>query len=320
MKHFVYVILIVAAVAFAAISAHCQTNPLPLGTVTYNGSASCSGFQAKAECISLSISCPNIADPWTVTLATVTGTLGKTVMFSDGSEWARPGGATYLNPLHAAGYTTVSAAWAPAWQDGNGNLLESACGPATLFNYVANGGYIALIAASGGAGAAAYTLSWYGGSSFLAGLWATSGPVYSDLGQGCETPKAAWITVTPSDGEPWQSAMNYSAGVPPLMSEFTGQTCEPKSDTTSTEYGIWESESILAPGAQFPSLHVYAQLCANAPQPNNSSGQGSLWLLPMNAWVVAITGCSGSEGTTDGVTPEGVNGVTALIADLESNY
>jgi hypothetical protein len=293
---------------------------LPLGQVTNNGSTSCKGFQQHAECVSLTISnCGSIA-PWNVTLGTVQGSLGKTVMYANGSEWTAPGGSGYLTPLAKAGYTTVSAAWLPGWQDGSGNLMESACGPATLFNYVANGGQIALIAASGGAGAAAYAVSWYGLSSSLSGLWITSGPVYSDLGQGCEIPKASAVTVTPSDGGSWTSALNFMQGTNLLMTEFTGQPCEPKSDTTSTEYQLWEAQSILAPGAQFPSLYVYAQLCANAPEPNNSTGQGSLWLGPMGAWTVAISGCSGSEGTTVGTTPEGVNGQTAVVDDLEGNW
>jgi hypothetical protein len=307
------------AVVLIAALAHCQSNPLPLGSVQSNGSASCQGFQAHSVCESLTISCPNSADI-NVIVATVSGTLGKTVFYANGSEWTLPGGAGYVNPLSKAGHTTVTAEFLTPWQSGPGNLLTAACRPATLFNYVANGSQFALIAASGGAGAAAYALNWYGASSFVSGLWITSGPVYSDLGQGCETPKAAWVTVTPNDGESWSSALNFEQGTQSLIGTFTGQTCEPKSATTSTEYTNWESQSILAPGAAFPSLYIYAQLCSNAPMPNNSSGQASLWLGPMNAWTVGISGCSGSEGTNVGWTPEGVNGTTALIADLEARF
>jgi hypothetical protein len=274
------------------------------------------GFQKDAVCESLTISCPNAA-AINVTVGTVTGTLGKSVMYANGSEWATAGGSGYMTPLAKVGYTTVTAAFQTAWQEGPGNLLTAACRPATLFNYVANGGQIAVIAASGGAGALAYALSWYGAGSFVSAAFITSGPVYSDEGLGCETPKADWVTVTPSDGEPWSSALNFEDGTQILLGTFTGQSCEPKKDTTSTEYQTWEAQSILAPGAAFPFLYVYAQLCSDAPLPNNSTGQASLWLTQMGAWVVGISGCSGSEGTTVGLTPELENAQTALIAEVE---
>jgi hypothetical protein len=301
------------AIYFLAIYAQGQSNPLPLGTWTSNGSASCSGFQKNAACESLTISCPN-ADPINVTVGTVTETLGKTVLYANGSEGTTPGGSGYGIPLVKAGYTFVAFEWASPWQEGPGNMLTAACRPATLFNYVASksdGGQIAVIAASAGAGALAYALSWYG-ASFVSAAFITSGPPYTVLGQGCETPKAEWV--------PWQSALNFMQGTQPLMSTFTGQTCEPKSDTTQLEYQNWEAQSILAPGAEFPFLYIYGQLCSNAPEANNSTGQASLWLGPMGAWVVAISGCSGSEETTVGLTPAGENGQTALIAAVEAQW
>jgi hypothetical protein len=318
-----FVILILATVCFLVAAAHCQLNPLPLGTVTDNGAASCQGFQAHASCESLTISCPN-ADPLNVTVATVLGILGKTVLFANGSMGTLIGGNAYLAPLAKLGYTTVNFAWAsPGWQSGPGNMMTAACRTSTLFSYVANGGQIALIAASGGAGAAGYALAWYGGDSFISGLWMTSGPVYSDLSQGCETPKANWVTVTPTNGSPWTSALNYNVGVPILMTTFTGQTCEPKSDTSQTEETNWLDQSILAPGAQlFYSTYLYVQLCSNAPQPNNSSGQAYLWLSQVTSpWsLTAISGCSGSEGTATGFTPQGETGADALLGDLEAQW
>jgi hypothetical protein len=312
-------IVLIILTLWLGITAHCQT--LPLGTVQVNGSASCAGFQAKATCVSLTIqNCPG--PEINVTLGTTSGPLGM-VVFANGSFGSLPGGATYLNPLRELGYSTAAFAWpSTGWQDGVGNLIQAACRPATLFNYIANGGSIFVIAASGGAGAAAFCISWYQGCPIVNNAF-TSGPVYSNVGLGCEMPKAANATIYPSDGDSWSGTLYYNAGVPSNMTEFTGLPCQQKGGTSQSDYDSWlDNDSILAPGAVFPYIPVYAQLCATSQEENNSAAQAYLWLSQMGAWIVAMNGCQGSENTTLALTPDSppLTGTQALLNYVEENY
>jgi hypothetical protein len=319
MKTPLFVILVVATLAFLTVAVRCQSNPLPLGTVIDNGSMFCpAGFQKNAACESLTISCPNLPD-LNVTSAIVAGTLGI-VELANGSGWTIPGMSGYATTLAAAGFQTNTAAWASPWEEGADNILEAACRPATLMNYWAGNQKVFVIAASGGSGALAYCISWYGCSSFIAGGGISSGPVFSDIGLGCETPPPAQQWIVPNDGTAWYGPLNYGNGVPTQMTTDTGQPCRPKQNTTSQEYAIWEAQSILAAGAEFPYVPIYAQLCQTAKEVNNSAAQGYLWLKPMNAWIVAINNCSGEEGTQTGTTPEGINGAAAMVSYVEANF
>jgi hypothetical protein len=243
----------------------------------------------------------------------------------NGSTWTVPGMQNYAKSFHEAGYTIVTATL-PSWQNaGVGfapNILAAACRPATLIHFIANGSQIALGAASAGSAAAAYALAWYGEASDIAVLEIGSGPVMSDLSQGCETPKAAEITVIPTNGASFTSTAYYNAGIPPQMTTFTGQTCLSKQNSTQQQIQNWLDMSILAPGWQavYPTTQISAWLCATSQEPNNSAGQGFLYLSQVGAQITAMTGCTGSEDIDTALTPQGINGLTALVADLEARF
>ena len=315
-----------ALILFLMVSGHCQTNPLPLGTIADVAPITCpAGFPSGSSCESLTVACANVAEQ-PVILGTQAGTNGKTIFLMNGSTWTAPGMQSYSKAFHAAGYS-IAMATVPSWQyAGAGytpNILAAACRPATLIHYVANGSQIALGAASAGSAAAAYALAWYGEASDVAVLEIGSGPVMSDLSQGCETPKAANVTVIPTNGTSWSSTLYFNAGIPPQMTEFTGQTCLSKQNSTQQQIQNWLDMSILAPGAvlSYPSTQISAWLCATSQEPNNSAGQGYLWLSQIpGAQITAMTGCTGSEDIDNALTPQGVTGFAALVADLEARF
>jgi hypothetical protein len=326
MKAALFVCTLVSLIVFLAICGHCQTNPLPLGLVEDTSPVTCpAGFPSSSTCQALTISCANVANQ-AVILGTELGTNGKTIFLMNGSTWTVPGMQSYVKPFHQAGYNVVVAT-VPSWQYAGAeytpSILAAACRPATLIHYVANGSQVALGAASAGSAAAAYALAWYGEASDVAVVEIGSGPVMSDLSQGCETPKAPDVTVIPTNGVAFTSTVYYNAGIPSQMSEFTGETCLSKQNSTPAEIQGWLDQSILAPGAQlsYPTTQISAWLCATSQEPNNSAGQGWLWLSQVSATqITAMTGCSGSEDIDNALTPQGVTGLDALVADLEARF
>ncbi len=315
---------VIAAVLFMVAAAHCQSNPLPLGTVTNNGSVGCSGFPKNAVCSQLLISCPNVAEA-TVTIGVVSG--GAPIFLMNGSGWTLVGQANYASRYIKDGYTVIQAKWAVPWQAPGvvytGNLMNAACRPATLLNYVANGLPVAVQAGSGGAGALGYALSWYGLASLVSVAEITSGPVYSNIEQGCEVPQAAAVEILPTDGSPWSDQPYYSPGVPQTMTQYTGYVCLPKNATSGTADQAWLNESINALGAETSfSTYLSLWLCASSQSVNNSEGQGYLWISQITSpWqLTAMTGCSGSEDIDGALTPEGETGFNALVGDLEGRW
>jgi hypothetical protein len=113
-----------------------------------------------------------------------------------------------------AGYEVVQIAWQDDWefisdpiQTGYGNIQAAACRPATVFNWVFNNLFPSILTAnsqagmcalgeSAGSAAVAYSLAYYGAGSYLDNVELLSGPVLSDIEQGCQwNPQAGNVQI-----------------------------------------------------------------------------------------------------------------------------
>jgi hypothetical protein len=183
-----------AAVALLCLP-HAEAQAMPLGQVSGVTNTACpllqKGFDlnSSTQCFTAQvINCPN-ADNLSFAYAVTppaqgTQLLGTIVLLTgDGGTYASTQAfAMYYWPYYLSiGYQVVEVAWGSgaqrngtAWEiansnpDGsnNANILNAACRPATFLSYVRNGGTIwsagtgmCVHANSGGAGAAAYTLT-----------------------------------------------------------------------------------------------------------------------------------------------------------------
>ena len=78
------------------------------------------------------------------------------------------------------------------------------------------------------------------------------------------------------------------------------------------------------PSFSYPQTAMAGWLCSNvAKQQNNSAAQGEFFyqqfLFPWQTAGYSLTridNCSGTEGVGNGVTPQGVNGFTAISQDM----
>lgn len=104
-------------------------------------------------------------------------------------------------------------AWSSPWEDTDlptKNIMSAACRPATFLNYIRHGngqqpfpnglwpttlGGMCAQGFSAGSAAVAYSLVWYGEGADLDRVELLSGPVMTNIAQGCVEPDAASVTV-----------------------------------------------------------------------------------------------------------------------------
>jgi hypothetical protein len=149
-----------------------------------------------------------------------------------------------------------------------------------------------------------------------------SGPVYSDIEQGCEVPIADSVTIVPTDGSPWTDKPNFRGGPQNGLTTQTGYTCQPsKGGTSSTTDAAWLAQSIVQPGwtSGYANTGVAGWVCNNAQ--NNSEAEGWFFYSQMTTpyTLTAISECPDSETVDGGFTPEGVLGSTAITNDMLAN-
>src|SRR6267154_2343100 len=187
-------------------------NAAPAGWVT----ATSGGSDLQALCYRATVSCPNMPDLGvTYGVASPVGTSKDTVAFvsASGGTITLPGNFKNEVPfdLFHFGFQTVQFAWDTQWQDGStsGSLKTAACRVATCLNYVntqyyqinpSNGPTAGMCAhsQSGGASGLAFSLTFYGASSFIDKAVFVSGPHYSDMVQGCSIPNAPPVNICSS--------------------------------------------------------------------------------------------------------------------------
>jgi hypothetical protein len=306
---YLLVVLVLTAGAFAQRS---------LGTVSDIKSAKCvSGFSHGAACQAAIVSCPNVPD-MTVTWGSVgTPKVGRIIIVG-GNGATLPSGAEFAPKYIAAGFEVTQLTFAADWED-DGNLLEAACRPATVLNYFhtqTTGAYCAQ-GVSAGTGAIAYGMSWYGLNNTFENVEFTVGPVFSNIGEGCEVPYASPVKVTPTNGTAFEDPPQYNHEWP-SVGKWTGTECLPKHGSTQQELQAWAAQSILQSGAtlSYPRTSIAAWDCNNGLNP--SAAESYLFFQQVTTpWALtAITGCTGAEGTSTGTTPQGVLADTALADDM----
>jgi hypothetical protein len=174
------------------------------------------GTDVQAVCYHATVSCPNMPDLGiTYGVAAPAGTLKGTVVFvpSKGGMNTLSGNLQGEAPfdLFHAGYQTVQFGLDSWWQLGSsaGSLKIAACRVATFVSYVNSRYYqenpnnsptagMCAHSQSGGAGGLAFSMTYYGVSSFLDKVVFVSGPQYADLGKGCAVPNAPPVSICAS--------------------------------------------------------------------------------------------------------------------------
>jgi hypothetical protein len=305
-----------------------QVSPWPGSAVTCP-----SGF-AGTSCYSTNIvNCPNAADiPLVYGFLSGTPPIYGTIVMFSGSGGSNPdtdGENAFItgnngNNYLSAGYNVIQTAWGGyvgqtfmpmPWEDttnncGNPcpyyniahNIQAAACRPATFLwqvytTYHSSGGVCAQ-GFSGGAGAIGYALAWYGAgdstNGYLDKVELLSGPVFSDIEQGCEVPRVPGPTVcggNPGFCDPgmqnqptWATApIAYTDQPVQAMQVFTGDyTCAGSSTTSTTSNNNWLAMSIVnssTPSYNYPHTAVTGFACGSTTgdDMNNSSTQA--WLF-----------------------------------------
>jgi hypothetical protein len=310
-------------------------------------------------------SCSNAAD-WPLTFGYlnpvgivpgVSTTLGTIVFFTGdgGGLSVLPGNFGYANNYFKAGYEIVELAWNDDWEytydpfvgSESASIQNAACRPATFMKkYV----YDVLFAPSGGGGvlggdsgagfcahgasagsaATAYSLAYYGAGAWLDNVELISGPVFSDVEQGCMVSTANTMTnVCPSGqygcqlgsgGSSWTLSPHY-VGVNGQVGLWTkDNSCRGSSITTSTSNSAWLAQSIVdqstgaTPSFSYSATAMSGWLCRSVASgyglPNNSSSQGQIFFAnftssnhPLNYNVYAVDNCQGAENVGSGNVP-----------------
>jgi hypothetical protein len=290
------------------------------------------------------VSCPSTVDlQVTYGYANPSGTpLGTIVEFSGAGGIAPYGNGTgtgsYNSTYLQAGYQIVQTSWASDWEDtgitGGKDIKSAACRPATLLNYLdqnlyaGNGGMCAQ-AVSAGSAAVAYGMAWYGSANLLDKVELISGPVLSDVEQGCAIPDTPAVTVCPTGqfgciGSPWKDRPQYVFGDVKLVTRWSGHVCQ-KTRTNSHVDATWKAMSIVdgttGPSFLYPQSAIGAWVCSNAL--NNSAAQGEIFFQNLTGpaqvsslSVTRIDGCAGPEGVEAGRTPSKQNGFVAITTDM----
>jgi hypothetical protein len=288
-----------------------------------------------------------------------TGTSGTIVMFSGGGGGVASDLATDPSEIAyyvSKGYQVVQIAWGPGtsgdgldWEYTSANLssgtniLTAACRPSTLLNWVRNGGpYASGLWTSGGmcaqgesagSGAIAYALAWYSAGSYLDKVLLKSGPVFSDIEQGCEVPNNQYTTICSGSGQ--AGCVGWTPQDPPGYSlEFVGShksevqlwtgnmspSCANNSQQTNgSENTAWYNMSIVnfpatgqQPSFNYTNTAMSAWLCETVEPgvaPDNAAPQGQLFYQQFTSLsqaafslsVNAVTLCPSNEGVDNGI-------------------
>ena len=249
-------------------------------------------------------------------------------MFLERGGGTVPYGDSFYSQYAKSGLSSIEVAWNTDWELAGtpyaANILSAACRPATLIDYfhsqAARGSFCAQ-GISAGSGQLAYSLGWYGLASELSNVELLSGPVFSDIADGCRVPNSTpTVRVVPTNGQPWSDPIAYVTEASGL-SVWTGNQCLPKNGSSLAEEEAWNDQSEQQPGATvtFPNTNLSGWVCNNGLNP--SAGQSYLFFSQVRTpyALTAITNCEGAEEVTSGYTPQGVLGQTAIENDMTNH-
>lgn len=224
-------------------------------------------------CYTKTVKCPNTDD-----ISVIYGYMGPTVRstpFGTIVLFAGTGGTSpymdgraYYASQYVGSYTIVQFEWGSAWEKASpsgayaDSILAATCRPATLLKYFNDNGAIhqtstAMCAqgSSAGSAAIAYSMSWYGAGSYLKNVELQSGPVLSEIDQGCSTSAptltlcngasfCTTATQTEAAGGAWTNSALYTPNDQTAINGWTGLTgCGTSSG--SGNLTTWENMSIV---------------------------------------------------------------------------
>lgn len=338
-----------AAIVMTVSVAQAQRAPLPLGNIdpgSITKLQSCSsGYYSGMTCFTGKVqACPNADDlGFTYGFENPDGEIAGTIVFLDGGGGTGPfGDSSYAQTYLQQGYQVVYLAWDNDWEFTNGtsgnSIKAAACRPATFLQYVyqnlnPKGGMCAQ-GASAGSGAVAYSLAWYGASSYLDNVELLSGPVFSDIEQGCVVPNASTVEVCANgqygcDGAQWPDSPAYVNGDETQVSSWSGISgCSGRQTTTASGNAAWKQMSIVDgtdnPSFDYPQTAMAGWLCSNDNfVQNNSAAEGEFFYQQFTSpnqtgqySVTRVNRCDGPEGVTEGQVPNGESGFEAISNDM----
>jgi hypothetical protein len=304
------------------------------------------------SCFQATVVCPNTAD-LSVTYGYLPppGAITGTIFFHSGGAGTVPYDVTaYLGPYSGAGYALVQMSWPSSWEDTGltvKNVGVSACRPATLMNYIfqqvaSPGGAKCAQGFSAGSAAVGYSLAWYGAGSYLDNVELISGPVFSDIEQGCVVPNPPLLSVcTPGQfgcpaGEEFADSPSYDAG--PMGSGtaqgvgvITGDaSCGGNATTTPQSNANWKAMSIVngttMPSFSYPQTTMAGWVCNNGINP--SAAQGDIFYQQFTSSgqtagfsLYPVTNCFQAEGVDSGTVASlgGEAGSSAITNDMTAH-
>jgi hypothetical protein len=345
--------LVLTAALLSTVPLSAQKAPLPLGTIdpdTVHKLHSCPvGYYVGMSCFSGQVEdCPNTATiGFTYGVESFgSGNAGTVVFLVGGGGQSAFQDSDYPLAYLQQGFQVVYFTWDSDWEatdgDSGTSVKAAACRPATFLNYVDQNlhaeGAMCAQALSAGAGAAAYSLAWYGAGSYLDNVEMLSGPVFGDIEQGCMVPNPAKMTVCEfgqlgCDGEPWFDPPPYVNGDPALVGRWSGQpSCNnaQRKNTSQLANELWKQMSIVDgtnnPSFDYPQTSMAAWLCSSDDsQQNNSAAEGNFFYQQFTSFgqtagysVTRIDHCNGPEDVSMGVTPQGQSGFTAISSHMLS--
>ena len=313
--------------------------PAALGTVSgVSALSSCPAMQnyaAGMSCYQATVSCPNTADIGvTYGYLAPPGTIQGTVFFHGGGDGTEAQDISDFAPDYlGAGYALVQMSWATQWENTGLTTLNvgyAACRPATLMNYIfqkvatTSGAAKCAQGFSAGSAAVGYALAWYGAGSYLDNAELISGPVFSDIEQGCEYPPPALLNICvpgqfgcPANSE-FQDSPSYVPGTAEGVGGITGDpTCGGggTGTPTSAQSGAnWKAMSIVngtsMPSFTYPDTSIAGWVCNNGTTSvgNNSAAQGDIFYLQFTSTsqtggsfsLNPVSNCNGDEGVSQG--------------------
>ncbi len=228
------------------------------------------------------------------------------VVLHGGGNGTAPESFALTDNYFRAGYEVVQVVWADDWEmisdpiTGYGNIQAAACRPATAFNWVFTTLFPGILTAnsragmcalgdSAGSAAVAYSLAYYNAGSYLDNVELLSGPVLSDIEQGCQWgPQAPSVTVCSSSsknggygcqlggGSTWTLSPTYLSGANSSVGGWTNDmSCANANglnqSTTQQSQAQWLLQSLVdqsnttglgaTPTFNYPSTAMSAWLC-----------------------------------------------------------
>jgi hypothetical protein len=252
-------------------------------------------------------------DPWAVTIGylnpvgVISGLAAAKglIVLHGGDGGTTPASFALTDAYFRAGYEVVQVAWMNAWEYAyanmtgkTGNIQVAACRPATvfywvyenLFTSVHNGSNTAGMCALGdsaGSAAIAYSLAYYGADSYIDHVELLSGPVLSDIEQGCgvgmglgvNNPVTVCSPTSPNQGwgcqlgggGTWTLTPNFVSGTQSTLNNWTNEPAQCAGNTTTGNPSNtdWLRESV-----------VDQPLVSNGPTPKFTYSNTS-----MSAWL-----------------------------------